>query len=542
MGDLGSDAAGSALSLGAKALEAIMQLINKIFEAWKSAPERELAKQRLKETKDEVERKKLLEKLDGKVGYVNYQKLKKSGMELQPIPLERSLTKEELKEFSALCKREGVLFTGLQRGESYELLCKKTDLEKVAGIVDRMNDEKMIVGIDKRIAELESKGERMTEQDKVDISHLQEQKAAIQKSYCTKLNDEMSKNVIDRAVTGEVKQNLTLDEALNRLTGRHLDKDIVCIVADANDPSKYIKCHGYQDTYKDEPYIKTEYEVYRDGQTVLKTHDGRFDNRPKDYWNEQKSAIQTAGDFSGTFFKFASVVEYQKWAEAVRNQNTQELTSMDKEGEKNYETIISELGTQLEKDGAKMQDGKVVDIKTGEPLKITEGMTEEQKAIIAEAMVIGKQIDNYTELSKLDTEISIAEANVFTAEAGTKDRAVAEENLAKVQEQYKGALEKETQLLKERKDINAVQAEQDVRNIPVQEQARSNEVEHPDDRRSDRVNEKDEKQMNMEEAKGQIEQARAKDGAKHNDTKDRQVHEQGTKAAIGKSSMTHTDR
>lgn len=614
MGDLGTDAGQSALSLGAKAMEAVLRLLEKLIEAWRKNPERELAKYKLKEAKTDLERQKILAKLDGKTGYVNYRDLKRSGMELKAVGI--FMTKAEMKEFSALCKREGIIFSGMTNStgknengkRTYEIICKAQDLEKIAGIIDRMNDEKMIAGIDARIAELQAKGDKMTEQDKVDIAALQEQKAAIQRSYCEKLNDETARNVIDKAVTGEVGKKLTLDEALNRLTGRGIDKDVVCIVADANDPSKYIKCHGYQDIYNDKPYIKTEYEVFRDAQSVLKTHDGRFDGRPENYWAEQKAAIQQAGEFSGTFLKFYSVVEYQKWAEAARTQNEQELAPMTKPGERNYSVYVKALERKLDQNNAKMVDGQVVDKQTGKPLEITEGMTDEQQTIVAESIVMGKQINNYQEIQRLSEEISLAKAEILTTDEGTAERAAAEASLSELEGRYDAALEKENALILERKEINAVQAEQEVRNSPEKAQeieylpedkaliqaleseiqaakheaytmeeaanycddtsrwkmemaqvdAKKSEIagmeqklaqlksdaaynaEHPDSRRNDRITEKDSRQMTMEEVKGQIVAQRAKDGAKANNVKDLNVHDQGAKAAVSKISHSHT--
>ena len=485
MGDLGSDSAGSALSLTAKALEAILRLMEQVFKSVREAPERKLAKIKLKTAKTDLERQQIIERLNGKAGLVNYELLRKSGADLQP--LSAYMTKQELKEFAAICKREGVLISGMtdrtQKNDegvkTYHLVCKKSDVPAINRIVNRLNDEKRIAGIDARVAELEAKGADMTEQDKVDVAQLKEEKATIQQKYCDELNSEMSNSIIEKAVTGGEQQKLTLDEALNRLTGRQIDKDIVTIVADANDPSKYIKCHGYQAVYNDKPYIKTDYEVYHGAEVVLKTHDGRFDGRPEGYWNDQKAAIQEAGQFSGTFFKFQSVVEYQKWAENVRSQNAQELNSMEQHGVKNYPDIIKELEEQLDKNGARMQDGVVVDKQTGEPLVLSDNMTEEQRAVVAEATVIGKQIGNYEELQKLETEISIAKANVYVTEEGTPDRSEAEAEMAQLQSRFDAATNTEQQLLTERKEINAVQAEQIVRGVPEKGQ----EVEYlPEDR------------------------------------------------------------
>jgi len=474
MGDLGNDTGSTALSLSAKVLAALLRILEKLFDAWRNNPERKLTKYKLEQAKTDAEKLKIVERLEGKVGYVNYQELKRSGLELKPLGI--YMTKADMKEFAALCKREGVIFSGMTNNteknadgiKTYQIVCKAKDLEKIKSIVDRINVEKMIDGIDKRIAELEAKGKSMTEQDKLDIAALKEQKASLQRNYCAELNGEMAHNIIEKAVTGEVKDPLTLDEALNRLTGRHIDKDTVTIVADANDPSKYIKCHGYQDKYKDQEYIKTEYEVYRGSKKVLATHDGRFDNRPKNYWEDQKNAIQKAGEFSGTFFKFSSVVEYQKWAEATRKQNAHELASMDKSGaSKDYSVILKDLEKQLEERNAMIKDGVVVDKDTGEPIgnieELAENITEEKAAAIAEIAVIGKQIENYKSLQELEGELAVAKAEVLTTGEGTKERDEAETALAQVQEKLDTALGKEAELITERKEINAVQSEQEVR-------------------------------------------------------------------------------
>lgn len=517
MPDLGSDAAGSALSLGTKALEAILRLFEKLFEAWKNNPERKLAKVKLKDAKNEHEKRMLLEKMTGTYGYVNYQDLKRSGLELTPIGV--FMTKTEMTEFSALCKREGVLFSGMtdvtalnkDGVKTYELICPTKDLVKVKGIIDRLNVEKMIAAKEERIAELEAKGEDMTEQDKADVFILRKEITALQKGYCDKMNDEVAEIVIDKAVTGESEKTLTLDEALNRLTGRHIDKDVTTIVADANDPSKYIKCHGYQDEYNGKAYIKTEYEVFRDGKSVFKTHDGRFDGRPEGYWNQQKEDIQKAGGFSGTFLKFYSIADYQKWAEAARSQNAQELTFMDKDGEKNYADIIKGLEAQLDKNGARMnEDNLVVDKETGAMLAMVKGENPEQSALIAESVVIGNQINNYKLLSQLEAELAIAKANVLTAPEGSEEKALAEGELVQVQSKFDAAVTREKELLVERKEINAVQAEIELRNAPEQEKDISMEnAEHPDDRRDDRINDKGAKQATMEEYKAEIEQEKA---------------------------------
>ena len=590
MGDLGSDTGSTSISLMTKALEAFLRMIEKLFDAWRNNPQRKLAKQELKLAKNEAEKAEVLRRLNGKVGYVNYKDLRRSGDPLRGI--EVFMTKADMKDFSALCKRYGVQFSGMtekentKRDESgkktYEIICREKDLETVLQVFERMNDEKQIVEWDKQIAALEAKGENMTEQDKVDVAHLQEQKAALQKKYCDKVNDSMAKSVIEQAVTGEAKDKLTLNEALDRLTGRQLDKDIVSIVADANDPSKYIKCYSYNDTYKDQVYMKTEYEVMHGDKSVFKTHDGRFDGRPKDYWNNQKQAIQEKGEFSGTFFKFHTMSDYQQWAEKTRVQNEQELSTMNKEVTEDFDKVIGELKTQLNNNGAEIKDDVVVNKETGEPLAIAEGMSAEEKAIVAESIVIGKQINNYKELASAELERSMAEADVLTTDDKTEERTHAEAVLSDIESRIEKLRETEKNLITERKEINAVQAEQEVRNPELTQeqeieylpedkakieeleskieaatielkngkdvdissmknelaQLKSKASENARNNRDEKANDKTGKQMTMEEAKREIAE---KEKAKSLGGKEKSAKERGDKTA-SKSGKGHSER
>lgn len=520
MGDLGSDAGQSVMSLSAKFLEAILKIFEIIMRHWAERPRRELAKQQLKLAKSEEEKREILSKMNGKVGAVNYNELKKSGMPLSPIGV--YMTKADMKELAAICKREGILFSGMTDNviknedgiKTYHIVCKREDLERMLRAIDRLNEEKIINEKNEEIQNLEAKGENMTDKDKARVAELKKEIEDVKRSYSEKWNAEMAGAVIDGAVVGKAKEKLTLSEALNRITGRTIDQDVFSIVADANDPSKYIRCHGYQAFYKGEPYIKTDYEVCRDGKTVLKTDDGRFDNRPKFYWEDQKKAIKDAGQFSDTFFKFYSATEYQRWAENLKRQNEQELTSMEVKGEKDYGTIIKELEKQLDKDGAKMKDGKVVDKETEKLLAISQNMTPEQRATIAEAVTIGKQINNYTEMTKINEQISLAQVDVYALPEGTEERASAEQHLSQLQERQSSMLEKESQLINERKDINAVQAEQETRNV---EKEVHNE-ERSDDRRGDITEEKEE--HTMEDFKGKIQDEKKKDAEKGNSPTD----------------------
>lgn len=625
MSDLGSDSGQSTLTLSAKVVELLLALMDKVYEAWKNRGQGQLtkeqiavAKEQLADLKDNAERKRILEDLNGKIGFVKYQDLKKSGVPLETVPVD--FTENEMRKFAEISKRNGILYSGVTDNvekadgtKCYELLFKERDLERVKETIDQVQHEIFMENLDTKISALEAKGD-LTDQEKVDLIYLRAQREEMQRESCSDLNSRVTDDVIDQAVNGGERERLTLDEALNRFTGRGIDKDVVTIVADANDPDKYIKCHGYQDTYNGKPYIKTDYEVYRGEDMVLATHDGRFDGRPENYWNDQKAEIQNAGEFSDTFFKFYSEDEYKAWAQEVRQQNEQELSSMMKDGEKDYSSIITDLEQELDSKGGKMQDGVVVDKQTGEPITLTDGMSEVERANVAEMTVIGKQINNYTELQDLDAELAVARTTVQLADEGTPEHAEASTALAEVQSRYDDAVLLESQLLDERKDINGVQGKQiveeqiaeqkylpedkekiealeakiaeqkssiaDLRHeadhtedsrrwqqltteadnkesvltsmeeelldlkaesivradyaASAEKQDERNEsAEKQDERREERIAEKDDKQMTMEEVKGAIQDHRANEGAKllENAAVKQQTQDVGSKAA-----------
>jgi|GEM_PF-3337040 len=480
MSDFGSEVGNSALSVGSnvvnKLLSLVLSLFQKIFEAWQKAPERKMTKLKYYNMKDKARQDNFVSKMDGKVGYVRYKDMQKAGIPMTPIGI--YMTKEEMKDFSYAMKRESLRFSALidQRAleyggkRCYEIICPTNDLERVARLVDRMNDEKMIDGIDNRIAEIMEKGEEdLTEQDRTDIQELKVQKEDIQRSYCHELNNEQSKAILEQAIYGKTLRGMTFDEAVNRNTGRSLDKDAYCIVADAKNPTNYIRCHGYNDTYKGEPYIKTDYEVFNGREKVYETHDGRFDNRPEFYWVNQRAAMKKAAGFSDTVFKFYSVEEYQRWAQNVKVQNQSELTKIEYKGTegRNYGELKKFLEEKMDTNGAYYKDGVVMDKATEKPLVLSDGISQSEEARISESIIIGKQIDNYNELFKLETDVAVARTELITLDEGTQEYNMAKDHMNIANEAYQKALETEIDLKEGRMDINAVQAEQENRELVI---------------------------------------------------------------------------
>lgn len=536
MSDLGSDAGSTSLSLMAKILEAILQLIAKIYEARRNEPDRKLAMYKVKTAKTEDEKRAAIKKLDGKTGYVNHRLLQKTGEPLSTNLL--TLTKEEMKQFSAICKREGILFSAVTNaqlkadGEKaiFAVECREDDVKRLRVAVDRFTDEKRVAMIEERMKDIMAKGEEnLTPQDYADLKSLAQQKEEIQRAYGDRLNESMQEFVLHNAFDETKLKPMDISEALNRLTGRSIDKDQYSIIADAHDPSKIIRCHGYEDKDPEtgSPYIKTEYEVYHGNECVLKTHDGRFENRPPDYWTQQKENIEVAAAFSGEYYKFQTDTEYRIWAEHVVEQNRGELAEMEKDPEvKDYGKCRQDAYTKLEENGAEIKDGVLYDKQSGKTMNeyIKEpSLTPEQKARAAESVIVAKQLANYETIEGLRNHADYVNSQLIIAKPGTPEYEQAEKDKAETKGQLSAAYDKDRELVEERKSVNAVQSKQQTEH----ERQNLQEQEHPDERRSERVDEHDPQQMTMEEAKGEIEEQKAKDGAKGADVKDRQVQEHG---------------
>ena len=511
MGDLGSDVGGSSLSLMAKVMESLMKLLEKVFETWKSAPQRKKAALEYKLAKEENERRELIKAVEGSVGMIAYDKLKKSGevTTLYDIPM----TREEMQEFADICKRRGIHFAGVtvdtkgnhadvlkeerflgrtkdlvmgsatNERRSYFIAFRRSDAEQIKDVVDLLNKEKLMRQNDANIKALMEKGEEnWTPEDRAMYEEYRKMNKEVQKEYCDQLNDEQGAAIVEKVVTGKTDRGMSLEEALNRNTGRSLDKDEYTIVADAKDPSKHIRCHGYQDSFHGKSYIKTIYSVYHGDKKVFETHDGRFDGRPEGYWKEQLSTIHEALGGSGTVLKFQNIADYQKWTEELAAQNAKELDVLTQNGvTRDYDQITQTLTKQLEEIVADYKDGVVVDRYTGKVLVIRDEMPEEERTMVAEAICIGKQLDNYQNMKLLEEELTLEKTEVLIAEGNPDAKALAEQRLAKLQEKYELAKKRERELTEERQSINAVQSEQEVSKQPIR--VKREELEYlPEDR------------------------------------------------------------
>ena len=146
MSDFGTDVGNSGLSLMGKLIDALLKLIGKIYDTIKerTSADYKLKKAEYGEMKDKAARRKFIEKIEGKTGYVNHKDLEKAGVPLTAVGI--TLDDKGFKELAARCKREGIVITGVEDVRERELNgkksmiveCKQSDLTRLAKLIDLM--------------------------------------------------------------------------------------------------------------------------------------------------------------------------------------------------------------------------------------------------------------------------------------------------------------------------------------------------------------------------------------------------------------------
>ena len=459
-----------------KLAQALSSLVKTIVDAVveSNSPENKMAKARLAEMQDAQQKREYVKKLDGMAGYVNSKTLEKSG---DALTNRSTVMKEsEFWEFSALCKRNGIVMSGVQdirakelTGDiSYHLMFRASDAEQVKYAMDLYNAERRIADIDKDLYAYTEKGmDNLSNNERVSYENLLTEKEDIKRGFRYELNDKQAEAVLGRAagIEMEAEQGLTFSQALNRNTGRQLNKDVTIIVADTVDPTKHIKCHGEMAEYDGKEYIKTNYEVCHGDKVLLNTHDGRFDGRPPDYWETTKIQMQDVGGFEGQLLRFKSQEAYDQYLVAVseRNENTLGFVNLGAEN-RDYGELANRFKQQLEEDGAYYDNGVVFDSDTRKPVEvnISDGATESNLRN-AELLAKGNQIKNYENLDSLKTDYLIARATLLRTTENTPERAAAQKEYDVSSNAYQDGLKKEATIHNGMAELNSVNEEMKLR-------------------------------------------------------------------------------
>lgn len=475
-GDMGNVGVNAVTQVSLKLMEALLKLLKALYKLWreKTNPEYKLKKEEMKLRKEEIKEAKLAKELEGSAGYIEHEKLVKAKVPLSATGIK--CTKEDFRRLSEACARNGIIISAVEDVRSRELggkrmfvvECRTSDLDKFADLCDAMNDARRIEALLKEKKSVLSKGKNMTEEDKLYVQQLDEEIQAIRDGRCNELNQEQADAAIDRAVNGSTEHGVSLSEALDRWTGGTIDKDTTCYIVDAKDPDRYIVATATQDQYKGNDYIKTTYDVYNKDGKVFSTHDGRFDGRPKDYWQNQKAAIQQNGGLSDTVIKFYSREEMEAYREAYAEQKEEEIDVLQQGNpDRSYDGICQQLHIKLSENEAYYRNGKAYDRNTEKPIRLKNGMTTVEQARVAEILICAKQIENYQRMEALQIDISVEEANLLSATEGTPEYKKAKVRLERLESEYKKAEQKEAELIDERNEINFVQAQEQIFAEPI---------------------------------------------------------------------------
>ena len=522
MSDMGSPV----FDIQAKIATAILKILEKLISGSVGAfsVEKRLKRAELRDLKTKVARDKALQELNGVFGQVSLEEMKKTGLPLKP--LEATMTDSAAKEFNSLCNRYGLLRAGVQSKELNERNERQyiyTIFEKdgpiYEKIMDRLNAEMAAKKRDEMIEELKNLGEKRTPEQERELQTLFKERGDEVQEICDKMNDQTTEDIIQKAITGEPEKDMTFDEILNEKTGRHIDKDIFSVLVDASDPSKFILCHGQQDVSpKGEEYIKTDYVVFKNDKIVMDTHDGRFEGRTKNYWPNQKALMKEAGDFGDRMLKFPNVEAAQVWRDRVEKENAAELGLMDKEksdstsaptyaksmekafafgrsrveylpkeqeeisneidsnqlsdssnAKYDFKAVQAKLEDTLHENGFKIGEDRQVVYEDGTELpNETTSLSKSEQMKLAEAKVVGEQIDVYNDLEEIEKERALAQSKVTCMDLDgvskeTEEYKNAVADVDYLNNVYKECEAKAEELIDLRKEINGAQNEQSMR-------------------------------------------------------------------------------
>lgn len=449
-----------------------------------------LQKEQFNELKKELNH----EKIRSSVGYVNERKLKESGVPTAPTGV--YLTKKEMQELANMCKKNDVIITGVRTdfnkdGQAlYFLEVRESDLQKLSDILDIMNIDRKLDRIEQGIKDVQQESNKLQKElyllDKKGqltpdeelrrteiIDKLAENKEVVKGLSAQIRNVEAEKfesynklrqdAVYQKVVTnqGKVKlekEPITFNEAVDRITDKQLKRNTTFYVADMKNPDNYIKCEARNAEFEGKKYIKTDYTVYRNGEEVLKRDDGRYEGKTYKQWFETRAELKNAGDFSDSVLRFSTIDELNNYRSQCRQMNV-ELNDL-KQGQpnRNYDKIIQELNEKIKSNGYVYRDGTAFEKDTGKKAEINSAMRISKKAQVAEVVIIAKQIENYTELRRVESELNLARVKEMTVSDVMPQHEEIKAEVSKLETEYNELLKTEVSLIEERKELNSAKA------------------------------------------------------------------------------------
>ena len=534
MADLGTDAGQATLNLSAKTLELLAKLLDKIFKFVENSPNRKKARLEYKIAKTENDRIEALKELNGKAGIVSYKKMKATGKTLLNVGV--SMSEEDMKLFSDICKYYDVKITGLEHKKSNlkEIMIFRDDLEQFERAHARFINENKLNDIQAKIDAYDEKGyENLSDEEKEIYDGLKAEKEHIFDENIEQFNEEMNESILKDAVLDEDGnlQKMNLEKGLDRLTGYNLSKPDSgdFIIADAINLGNYIKVHGFDDSFINESgektkYVRSQYEVYKNNEFVKKFDDKRYQGRPKLYWQKIRGEMSSILGKPRYFYKFKTEDAYKAWVEDVTRQNKQELNNNTIESLKEELTAkgfeyrdgnVVLTHNEAGKDGIVIPEGQAID---KEFIKSVIGQgnltTTEQKLDFKEAFLIGQSIESLEKSNELELKIGTKEAEIVV-EDEPKIKESLEKELGELEKELNAEKENIEAIKTERKKVNAAQAERNVKNNSKSKE-KAEDIRDESREEHIRENEQTYAQQSSEDWKKNVAEDRAKQQAANN--------------------------
>lgn len=487
MSELGNETATAALHLSQKTLDALIQLLKYLLDRDNKRIDKKYKKEKTKQMQEERKQKEMERRFRNKIGKANAQELIRSGEKL--IPLKATMSKDNLRAFDRYAYKYGVLYTvlGKEKDGTYEigvaersleaakhitdkiLIVKTKDLENVQDIFEMINEDMKYKAIEEEIVKLENK-ENKTPEETERLKNLKDEREKLLASSTNDLNKKSVREIFNE-VCGKLKtRSISFERSLNRITDRDFSRNSPYYVAERTNPNNYIRLDSSYEEFRGKKYTKTNYRVFNNDveQRSSLRDDGiftdeRFQGREKNFWFKLRNEMKTKGGFTDDIIIFNSEEEFNTYKSLyikALSDKANEKVVENEDGIKDYSSRINSLNERLRSYQMELLNEKVVYSKDKKEVSLDNSSTFKDQYIIANAINIGKQINNYEKLRKLQIKLALTQANLENCNKDEIENINGE--ILELDKKYKLYSAKANSYEYEAEKLNAIEVEFDV--------------------------------------------------------------------------------
>lgn len=394
----------------------------------------------------------VLAQRNSKQSQKNKLELEKIRANKRELPLEANFSKKQMKQFSKEAKRYNVSFSALkEKGKDgkYTIIIDDRDMPKIKHILNKMVEQSITDQYDKATEAAEKKGD-MEAAEKIDSQRKQHKRKSTNK-WNDAIQDSTEKSIF---YIDDVRNN-NWNGTLNRNTDHIFAKEEPYYAVDAENPSNYIEFNTKEDVYKDKPYTRTDYKVFKNNQEQKNGKDPngifsdrRFEGRKSNYWQTLKNDMKKAGGFSDVMISFSSKEEVLRFQEIMKEKNADiDLVN----SEQKFSSVEQKLTKEISESGyADISYDKLKKLNPSERIKA------------AEIVIKQNQLSNQREIRKINTNILIKESEIVETKDPNKKKEL-EEQLAKEKDSLEAAKRQEALLEQQRRQAASIEATNQIR-------------------------------------------------------------------------------